>query len=129
MYTSSELQSYSNVNETVIELGPDAPLLSQCFDASIFSASSSTFFGFLKSFDYFVQQCEHMMSLPLVRDLYKRVASGHYKVVLFDAFFCECFLPLAHMANAPIIQVAPSHLMPWNYAVVGASVNYAQVQK
>jgi len=126
MFASPELQNYSNVKESVIKLGPDAPLLSK-YLGEIFSPSASSYFSFLKAFEYFLQQCDHLMSLPQVRELFAQVANGSYKVVLFDAFFCECFLPLAHVANAPIIQVAPSHLMPWNYAAIGASVNYAQV--
>jgi hypothetical protein len=126
MFASPELKNYSTVKESVIKLGPDAPLLGE-YLGEIFSPSASTYLDFLNTFKYFVQYCEYLMSLPQVRELFAQVAGGSYQVVLFDAFFCECFLPLAHVAKAPIIQVAPSHLMPWNYAAIGASVNYAQV--
>jgi len=129
MFASAELQNYPSVHETVLKLGPEAPSLGSHIGPLIFRSTDSPFFGFLHSFNHFAEICDHLMSLAQVQALFHQVVATRYQAVLLDAFMCECFLPLAHLADAPVIQVAPSHLMPWNYDAIGSSVNYAQVKK
>jgi hypothetical protein len=128
MFESADLRNLTTVQETVIKLGKGAPNIADHIGTSIFKRATNPFIGFLHSFGFFVDFCEHLTSLPQVQDLFRNVGDVRYKVVLIDAFMCECFLPLAYLANAPVIQVAPSHLMPWNYAAIGSKVNYAQVR-
>jgi hypothetical protein len=128
MFASSELENYPSVQETVIKLGPDAPTLISTMGTSIFTTAAAPFSGILRSFEHFADFCEHLMTLPQVHVFFRKVAEKKYGAVLLDAFMCECLLPMAHLANAPIVLVAPSHLMPWNYAAINAKLSYAQAK-
>ncbi|KAF4532304.1 UDP-glycosyltransferase-04 [Ephemera danica] len=126
MFRSEELIENDNVTEFIIELDSSAPDFAKRIGDSAFEAPRHPFQAFMSVLPHMPTFCEHLFSRELVKTILRDLRPGVYNVVLLDAYICECFLPMVYLADAPLVLVAPSHLMPWHYETIGSPINYAK---
>jgi hypothetical protein len=122
-----EFGSNPNVTEFVIKLDASAPDYMTKLSDTAFNVPYNGFYGFMRAFEQVISFCEYILTRDVVKNFLRDLRPGVYNIVLLDSSLCECFLPLVHLADAPLVLVSPSHPLPWNYDAIGTSINYAQV--